>query len=100
MRITRHFYTIVPKFYNAGMYGWNCDVYANFEYDIAITTGYRNMAGTRIPSELIKKYNETAKSILENYKHPEQGGYKSRDEKKEKLEENPKNFWNELNSLS
>lgn len=55
-----------PCFYNAGLYGWNCDIYTEYTYksgSIAITTGYRNMKGARIPSDLIKKYSEKAKEI-------------------------------------
>lgn len=92
-------YTTFPQFYNAGVYGWNCDIYINYKYDIAVTTGYRNMAGNRIPSEVLQKYDSIARSILENYKHPEQEGYMSWEQKCEKLEENMENFWNELNTL-
>lgn len=52
-----------PYFYNSGVYGWNCDIYVSYGHDIAITTGYRNMAGYRIPSELIEKYNKIASAI-------------------------------------
>ena len=55
-----------PTYYNAGVYGWNCDIYTNFSRDIAITTGYRNMAGERIPDEIIRKYSAIAKNICEN----------------------------------
>lgn len=97
--LQRILYSDSPTYYNSGVYGWNCDVYTNTKYDIAVTTGYRNMAGDRIPSEVIQKYDEIAKNILENYKHPNQEGYMSWDEKREKLEENAENFWKELNSL-
>lgn len=53
--------------YNAGIYGWNCDVYnfyKNGKY-IVITTGYRNLRGTKIPSDIIKKYEDEARSVLE-----------------------------------
>lgn len=53
-----------PQFYNAGVYGWNCDVYTIG--NIAITTGYRNMRGALIPDKLIKKYSEIAKVIAAN----------------------------------
>ncbi len=53
-----------PQFYNSGVYGWNCDVYCDYKRDIAITTGYRNMAGIRIPDELIRAYDSRAKEIL------------------------------------
>lgn len=52
-----------PIYYNSGVYGWNCDVYCDFKRNIAITTGYRNMTGERIPSELIEKHTKIAKDI-------------------------------------
>lgn len=52
-----------PDYYNSGVYGWNCDVYCDSRDDIAITTGYRNMTGSRIPSELIQKHTEIAKQL-------------------------------------
>ena len=55
-----------PTYYNSGVYGWNCDIYTDYKRDIAITTGYRNMTGKRIPSELIEKYTKIAKNISEN----------------------------------
>lgn len=57
-----------PTFYNCGVYGWNCDIYTDAKRDIAITTGYRNMTGKRIPSELIEKYSKTAKNIMNDAK--------------------------------
>lgn len=46
--------------YNAGAYGWNCDIFYLFHNGekIAITTGYRNMRGERISRELCEKYEE------------------------------------------
>lgn len=57
------FKLIEPKYYNTGVYGWNCDIYCFG--DIAITTGYRNLKGKRIPDNLIKEYNELAKLLFE-----------------------------------
>ena len=54
-----------PQFYNAGIYGWNCDIYIDYGRDMAITTGYRNMAGASIPLDLIKKYDGIAREILD-----------------------------------
>ena len=56
-------------YYNAGIYGWNCDIYMYYYNgkSIAICTGYRNMRGERIPSELICKYDEKAKEIRQNH---------------------------------
>ena len=53
---------IEPDYYNAGAYGWNCDIY-NTEAG-AITTGYRNMRGERIPYDIIEKYDNEAREIL------------------------------------
>lgn len=60
-----------PRYYNSGVYGWNCDIYVNYTHDIAISTGYRNMKGTTIPRELIQKYNTEAKAIRETMKYNE-----------------------------
>ena len=79
-----------PMYYNSGVYGWNCDIYCDFKTDTAITTGYRNMAGERIPDELIEKYTATAKEILKD------GWNKSYDEIKTELDENRRNFFDEL----
>lgn len=80
-----------PQYFNAGAYGWNCDIYCDYSKDIAITTGYRNMAGKRIPDELIEKYTENAKKILGlNYSYTTT---------KELLNENKENFLDELNKL-
>lgn len=77
-----------PTHYNSGVFGWNCDIYT--EYGIAITTGYRNMAGKRIPDEIIEKYDTIAKEILKNtFK-------KDYDKIKEELEENKQKFFEEL----
>lgn len=82
-----------PQFYNAGVYGWNCDVYVDYRRDIAITTGYRNMTGRDIPLEIIKKYSEVAKEICSA---PFSKPY---EEIKKALDENRENFWNELAKL-
>ena len=83
-----------PQFYNAGVYGWNCDVYVDYGRDIAITTGYRNMAGRSIPHELIRKYSDIAKEIESGYcwKVPW-------DEIREKLDKNAENFLKELDEI-
>ena len=82
-----------PRYYNAGVYGWNCDVYVDYTRDIAITTGYRNMIGARIPSELLNDYNQIAKEIISNVFK------KSYEEIKKELDENRENFLNELDKL-
>lgn len=78
------------KYYNCGMYGWNCDVYVDFARDIAITTGYRNMTGKWIPSELIDKYSAIAKDICKDYWN------KNYEEVKAALDQNKENFLDEL----
>ena len=82
-----------PQYYNAGVYGWNCDIYTDYARDIAIITGYRNMTGKRIPDELIKKYTEKAKAINElPFTTPF-------DEIKKALDENREAFLTELNNI-
>ena len=65
------FQGITADYYNAGIYGWNCDVYADYSRDIAITTGYRNTRGKKIPRELIKKYSDKAQKITARYDYSE-----------------------------
>ena len=55
-----------PQYYNAGVYGWNCDIYIDFRHDAAISTGYRNTRGRKIPTELIEEYSERAKAIMQD----------------------------------
>ena len=82
-----------PAYYNSGIYGWNCDIYCDYKRDIAITTGYRNMTGKRIPSELIEKYTAEAKKILENM------GVKPYYEYMAEIAENREKFFNELENI-
>lgn len=82
-----------PQYYNAGVYGWNCDIYTDYKRDIAVTTGYRNMAGVRIPDEIIKKYTEAAKKIAEDTK------YSKYEEAKKALDENRDKFFEELYNM-
>ena len=83
-----------PTYYNAGTYGWNCDIYTDYRRDIAITTGYRGMIGKRIPSELIEKYTNIAKSITEQTKNG-----RTYEEIKEALDKNRENFFSELANI-
>lgn len=72
--------------YNAGVYGWNCDIfylYHNGE-KIAITTGYRNKRGEKIPHELCEKYDGQVFQAL------------AQPEASEKLEEIRERFLTEL----
>lgn len=59
--------TIEPTYYNCGVYGWNYDAYIDYRNDLAITTGYRNMTGKRIPDELIVEYSEKARAIKKQF---------------------------------
>ena len=79
-----------PVYYNCGVYGWNYDAYCDYKRNIAITTGYRNMTGQRIPDEIIDKYTEIAKKILEDY------WKKPYNEIEAALAENRENFFEEL----
>ena len=82
-----------PNYYNSGVYGWNCDVYCDFAKDVAVTTGYRNMAGRVIPNELIKKYSDIAKEICRSEWN------KPYDEIKELLDQNRRKFFDELANI-
>lgn len=53
-----------PTYYNAGVYGWNNDMYIDYRTDTIISTGYRNMRGARIPDYIVKAFSENAKDIL------------------------------------
>ena len=77
-------------FYNCGVYGWNFDVYCDLGRSIAITTGYRNMTGDRIPSEIIAKYSAIGKKIREDcWARPYE-------ETRAAMEENQRNFFADL----
>ena len=77
-------------YYNAGVYGWNCDIYIDYMHDVAITTGYRNMRGERIPDEVIDEFTERAKKVYEGY------DWKSYDEYMEKMNQVRTDFYNRL----
>ena len=79
-----------PTYYNAGVYGWNNDIYVDYTHNIAITTGYRNMRGDRIPSDIIKKYEANAKKILDKA---------FTEDISEELTANREAFFEELNNL-
>ena len=51
--------------YNAGVYGWNYDVYI-FRNDI-IMTGYRCTFGKSFNYDLLKEYEKKAEAICYNY---------------------------------
>ena len=59
-----------PMYYNAGVYGWNCDIYTGYVDGkaIAISTGYRNTKGTRVPRELIQRFNLRMDEVMDGHK--------------------------------
>lgn len=79
-----------PTYYNSGVYGWNCDIYT-YGLTVAITTGYRNLKGSRIPDEIIRKYDKIAREILEKRL--------TFAELEKELAVNRNNFINELKAL-
>ena len=74
-----------PTAYNCGVYGWNCDIYFDYKRDIAINTGYRNMRGKRIPSDLIKEFSENDAKICERPFDPSRNIQAELDENREKF---------------
>lgn len=85
------FWNTSRRAYNSGVYGWNFDIYAEYSngLHLAFTTGYRNMIGDRIPSDLLQKYDTIARAIIDDYKKPY-------DEKCEELDKNRAAFIAEL----
>ena len=82
---------IEPQYYNSGVYGWNCDVYVDNQYNIMVSTGYRNTRGKAIPTDILKKYDTIAVDIISNkYNYNKEC---------QLLEENYNNFLQELTSL-
>ena len=53
-----------PFAYSIGVYGWACDYYD--VKGICISTGY-NPIGENVNYDLIRKYDNKAKAILDNY---------------------------------
>ncbi len=84
------------NFYNCGVYGWNCDIYT-YGLTAAITTGYRNMRGVRIPDDILKKYDGIAKKILENtFKKPYEEIYAELEANREEFWEALMEYWKEV----
>lgn len=77
-----------PRYYNYGIYGWNCDIYTYGS--IAITTGYRNMRGDRIPDNILEEYTNNAKQIIEEYHNS--SNYMTYEEYRKKMDINIDNF--------
>lgn len=87
------FFAYNPTYYNAGVYGWNCDIYTDFATDTIITTGYRNTRGKKIDRDLIEKYEKKARRILDKE-------YKNVYRKLDAIHANRKAFFAELNERS
>ena len=85
---------VEPDFYNAGVYGWNFDAYESPDGVAVISTGYRNMLGERIPSEILNKYDKKARAINARY------DWKDYEKKQKAHEKNRAKFWAELEQLS
>lgn len=47
------------RYYTAGIYGWNADVF-HIDQTTAIVTGYRPFGNIRPPYELVRKYEQEA----------------------------------------
>lgn len=80
-----------PVAYNAGVYGWNYDVYTfePFGFHIAICTGYRGMPGKNlatIRSFDYRVYDVKARDIITKYQ------FKDYNKEKEELEKLVKEF--------
>ena len=63
------FSNVSRRAYNTGIYGWNFDLFTEHTESgdtIAFTTGYRNMIGTRVPSEILEKYDKAARAIIDS----------------------------------
>ena len=82
-----------PRFYNAGVYGWNFDVFESPDGRAVISTGYRNMQGVRIPSAIIDKYNKKVTAINARY------DFRDYDKKQKALEKMRVKFWQELETM-
>lgn len=83
-----------PVYYNSGVYGWNNDTYVNYKYDIAISTGYRNMRGSKVPRSIIDKYSRIAADIKQNYNN-----HFDYNRTMAELDENRNNFYLEILAL-
>ena len=80
---------IEPNFYTHDAHdAWNFDAYTHGNK--CVTTGYRNMIGNSIPSDVCKKYEEAAKKI---WSYENKATY---DEKRKAADELLEKFWNEV----
>ena len=55
---------VSPFAYSKGVYGWSCDYYE--VENVCISTGY-NPIGEDTNYDLVRKYDNKAKAILDNY---------------------------------
>lgn len=55
--------------YTAGVYGWNADIYDINGYT-AIVTGYRPFGNIRAGYEICRRYDQQAREIVNEYRHP------------------------------
>jgi hypothetical protein len=58
-----------PIAYSAGVYGWSCDYYNVDDVIISTGYGYINSKNTFANYEMIKKYDDKARHILDNNTH-------------------------------
>lgn len=80
-------YSYQPIAYTTGVNGWNSDIYfINGHY---ISTGYRPFGTITPPYEMVNKYDELARAIVDDYN-------KTWDDRKEQLQFLVTDFFNEL----
>ena len=51
-----------PIAFTSGVYGWNADIYE--KNNIAIVTGYRPFGNIHVDYDIIREYNNRAKTII------------------------------------
>lgn len=54
--LPRFFELLKPDYFNAGKYGWNCDLYVDYWLDTIIVSGYRNTRGV-VPKINLKDWD-------------------------------------------
>lgn len=79
-----------PVAYNAGVYGWNYDMYdfTRYSTNICICTGYRCPPGIPVERDIYVKYEDAAKEIIY--------GKEKLDQVKEKLDRLIREFLDEI----
>jgi hypothetical protein len=68
-----------PIYYTAGVYGWNADIYDI--NGVAIVTGYRPGVGVGVAYDIIRKYENKARNVMNDIKKD----YKQKQKAIEKL---------------